>query len=162
MCRGIVRVEQLIVNWRERRSGSLIGPASRPLAGRRLGRRRSRSADRVPLHFAQASLEESALGIIRGERERPRIALRRLRVGAEAPQQIGSRGVEQMILVELVAGGELVDESQRRPRARSLGNCFRSSTKTATACSRLTRFRKTTASFSSGWSGLLTRIATGN
>src|SRR5207245_6387934 len=70
-----------------------------------------------PLNLAQPPLEKSALGVIGDQREGSRIALRRFLRGSETEQQIGARGMQQMITVELAAGGERIDERERRPRA---------------------------------------------
>src|SRR2546425_13085958 len=54
-----------------------------------------------PLNLAQPPLEKSALGVIGDQREGSRIALRRFLRGSETAQQIGARGMQQMITVEL-------------------------------------------------------------
>src|SRR5260221_10582748 len=75
------------------------------------------SAISLPLDLAEATLEESALGIVRDKRERPTVALCRLRARTEAPEQIGARRVQQVIVVERARGGEGVDQRDGRPRA---------------------------------------------
>src|SRR5438034_5907639 len=70
-----------------------------------LGGSRSRRLD-----LAQPPLEKSALGVVGDQRERSRITRGRLRRGSEATQEIGPRGVQQVIAVEVAGGGERVDE----------------------------------------------------
>ena len=67
------------------------------------------------LDFAEPALEEAALGrrCVTSARAR-RVALRRLRAVAEPAQQVGARGMQQVVAVELTGGGELVDEREGR------------------------------------------------
>src|SRR5207245_3720566 len=72
----------------------------------------------VPLlNFAQPPREKSALGVIRDQRERSRIALRCFLRGSQAAQQISPRGVQQVVAVEVAGSGQRLDEGERRARA---------------------------------------------
>jgi hypothetical protein len=66
------------------------------------------------LNFTQPPLEESALALIRNQRQRPPVALRRLRRGPDAAQQIGARGMQQVIAVEIAC--ERVNQRERQLR----------------------------------------------
>src|SRR5205809_2130205 len=70
-----------------------------------------------PVDLAQPPLEKSALGVIGDQRERSRVALRRFRRGSDAAQQVGARGMEQVIAVEVAGGGQRLDEGERRAGA---------------------------------------------
>src|SRR5256885_1235872 len=56
------------------------------------------------------------------EAEISRVALRRLVRGSQTAQQVGPRGMQQVIPVEVAGGGELVDEREGRPRALHHGD----------------------------------------
>src|SRR2546422_23537 len=75
------------------------------------------SAKVPPVALAQPPLEKSALGVIGDQRERSRVALRRFRRGSETAQQIGARGMQQVVAVEVAGGGQRFDERERRSRA---------------------------------------------
>src|SRR2546422_5739156 len=68
------------------------------------------SAKVPPVDLAQSPLEKSALGVIGDQRERSRVALRRFRRGSDAAQQVGARGMEKVIAVEVAGGGQRLDE----------------------------------------------------
>ena len=55
-------------------------------------------------HFPQAPVEKAALALVGGQLQRPAIAFRGLHRTPQTPQQIGARGVQQMIAVQLAAG----------------------------------------------------------
>ena len=71
------------------------------------------------LHFAQAALEEAALAVVGDEGERPLVIFRRFGEFSEAAQQIGARSVQQVIVVEIVRGGEssIIARPARGPSA---------------------------------------------
>src|SRR5262245_14406293 len=83
---------------------------------RTLGRAGSSTATLATLDLAETPLEEPALGVIGNQRQRLRVALRCLRAGPEATQQVGAGGMEQVVTVDLAGGGQRIDERQRRPR----------------------------------------------
>src|SRR5947208_16933556 len=80
------------------------------------------SAKVPPVDLAQPPLEKSALGVIGDQRERSRVALRRFRRGSDAAQQVGARGMEQVIAVEVAGGGQRLAEGERRLSADHHGD----------------------------------------
>ena len=81
-------------------------------------RRRERSAD-----VRQPALQEPALGLLPRQGERPRV--RRARVGdsSKPTAQVGSRRVREVVLVEIAAGENRVDD--REPRRRTVAHGHR-------------------------------------
>src|SRR5438067_985412 len=71
----------------------------------------------VLLERAQASFEEAALGVVGDQPDRRRVTLRRRRRASQPAEQLGARGMEQVIAVEVAGGGEGVDEVERRAGA---------------------------------------------
>ena len=79
-----------------------------------------RLSGRAPLrgpHFLQSSVEIPPLALVACQRQRALVADGGVGVRAHPPQQIGSRGVQQVIPVERAVGGQLIDEREaaRRP-----------------------------------------------
>ncbi len=74
------------------------------------------------LNFAQPPLEKAAFALIGGELQGSCITLRRFREGSRAAEQVGPGRMEQMIAVELAAGGQLIDQRKRRERALHHGH----------------------------------------
>ena len=66
------------------------------------------------LDFAQPPLKEPALAIIGDQRESPLVALGRFDRGAEAAEQIGTCGMQQVIIGEIVVVGQLINQGERR------------------------------------------------
>ena len=66
----------------------------------------------------QPPLEESALALVRNQRQRPPVTLRRLRRGPDAAQQVGARGVKQVIAVEV--SRERVNQREARLRPSTI------------------------------------------
>src|SRR5271156_3886185 len=69
------------------------------------------------LNFAQPPFEKPALTAVSDQLKRSRVALCRLRRGSGAAQQIGACSMQQMIAAQLAAGGERIDDRERRLRA---------------------------------------------
>jgi len=65
------------------------------------------------LNFLQAALEKSALAAIGDQGQCPFIALRRFCCGSDSAQQIGTGGMEQVVVVEITACNERVNELER-------------------------------------------------
>src|ERR1700688_1388382 len=87
---------------------------------------RSASSRNRRLNFAQTALEESALAVIGDEGEGPRVTLRRLVKRPKAAEQIGARGVQQMIVVQVIRGGHGIHCG--KPRSRTIRHRDRYST----------------------------------
>ena len=62
----------------------------------------------------QPPFEESALALIDNQRQRPPVTLRRLCRGPDAAQQVGARGVKQVIAVQVAR--ERVDQREAHLR----------------------------------------------
>ena len=73
------------------------------------------------LNFTQPPLEKSALALICNQRQRPAVALRRFRRGSGATQQVGARGMQQMIAVEIACDRV----NQRERHLRAVNHCDR-------------------------------------
>ncbi len=71
----------------------------------------------MALNLAQAALEISALALIGDQRQRSFVAFRCFSQRPGAAQQISACGVQQVIIVQIAAGGQRIDEG----RAHSLG-----------------------------------------
>src|SRR5579863_1335864 len=69
------------------------------------------------LYFAQAALEKPSFTVVGDEFQCAGVGLGRLLLGAEAAQQVGAGGVQQVVAVEIAGGGEGVDEIERWPGA---------------------------------------------
>src|SRR5258708_18173194 len=65
------------------------------------------------LNFLQAALEKSALAAIGDQGQCPFIALRRFCCGSDSAQQIGTGGMQQVVVVEITACNERVNELER-------------------------------------------------
>jgi hypothetical protein len=76
-------------------------------------------------NFAHAALEEAALAVVGDQRQGSCVALGRFRRGPDSAQQVGARGVQQMIAVEIARRGERIDKCERRLRAVRHGDCHR-------------------------------------
>ena len=70
--------------------------------------------------FAQTPLEEASLGLLAGERERASVGGARLVRAAEPAAEIGPRRVRQVVVGELAAREDRVD--QREPRLRPVAH----------------------------------------
>ena len=64
------------------------------------------------MDFAEAALQIAAFAVVSDQRQRLPVALAGLVVGAHPAEEVGAGGVEQMVLVQVLFGGELVDNSQ--------------------------------------------------
>jgi hypothetical protein len=60
----------------------------------------------VLLHFAEAALEKTALAVVTDQRQGVTVGLRRFVERSETAQQVGTSGVQQVIVVQVAARGE--------------------------------------------------------
>ena len=63
-------------------------------------------------HLREASSEERTLGFVRGQGGRPAVSRSGLLTLAEPAEQVGPGGVEQVVVVQVTGGREVVDERQ--------------------------------------------------
>src|SRR5215471_14202876 len=67
-------------------------------------------------NLAQPPLEKSPLALVSNQLERPCIAPGRLWHRAQAPQQVSARCMQQVVVVEVPAGPERIDQLKARLR----------------------------------------------
>src|SRR5688572_29377280 len=70
----------------------------------------------------EPSLDEPASGALLGELERPAVRLARRGVAPEPAAQVGAGGMRRLVVGELAAGEERVDECETRRRAVAHGD----------------------------------------
>ena len=80
------------------------------------------SMDAWRLNLTQAAFEKSTFALIGHQRERSLVALCCFQGGSDTTQQIGSRGVQEVIAVEIAGSGERIDKRERRLGAVSHRN----------------------------------------
>ena len=85
-------------------------------SGRLAVRRGEQVLRDLRLNLPQPPLEKSAFAVIRDQSEGSQIALRRFDWGAKTPQQIGARGMQQVIVGQIVVFGQRVDQRESRLR----------------------------------------------
>src|SRR3954467_6788300 len=75
-----------------------------------------------PRQLAQAPLEEAALGLLAGEGEGARVGGAGVRGPSQAAEEVGAGGVREVVVGQLAAREEDVDERQAGGRAVAHGH----------------------------------------
>src|SRR5579862_6443559 len=73
-------------------------------------------------HFPQTPLQKAPLTVVGNQLQSPAITLRSVLGGTQAAQEIGARGMQEVIILEVTGSDHRVDDFQRCPRSISHGD----------------------------------------